>query len=163
LLVRLPSSDLTVTFLDVGQGDAIFLATPDRHYYMFDGGSSSVSEVGLYRVLPFLKAQGVSRIDGWFLSHPDSDHYLAFVELVERMGRGGVKIKKLIMPDIAEESKGEEYLLLCDLAEAAGIEVVFIGRGQGVALGNKGKDDEIRLECLSPPAGSSWSLKEANA
>jgi competence protein ComEC len=163
LLIRLPSADLTVTFLDVGQGDAIFVATPDRHYYLFDGGSSSVAGVGNYRVLPYLKAQGISRIDGWFISHPDSDHYLAFVELAERMGRGGVKIKTLIMPDIAAESRGEEYLMLCDLAAAAGIEVAFIGRGQGIALGNKGKDDEVRLQCLSPPSGSSWPPANANA
>jgi competence protein ComEC len=158
LLFRMPSHDLTVAFLDVGQGDAIYLATPDRRHYLIDGGSSSVSAVGEYRLLPFLKSLGVSRIEGWFITHPDSDHCSAFPELVARLGRGGVKIENLLLADIAFDSQNEDYRELVRLAEEAGIAVRYIGQGVGLAAG-----DEVALRCLAPAAGSAWPPGEANA
>jgi len=60
--------ELQVTFLDVGQGDCIFLQTEDGASYLTDGGSSSVSKVGKYRMIPFLKYQGASQIKAVFVS-----------------------------------------------------------------------------------------------
>ncbi|MDR0221624.1 MAG: DNA internalization-related competence protein ComEC/Rec2 [Lachnospiraceae bacterium] len=158
LLFRAPSGDLTVAFLDVGQGDAIFIATPDRRHYLIDGGSSSVTAVGEYRLLPFLKSQGVSRLDGWFVTHPDADHCSGFPELVARMERGGVAIENLLLADIAEDSRNEDYRELVRLAEEAGIAVRYIGQGVNMAAG-----EDVFLRCLAPQAGSAWPPGEANA
>jgi competence protein ComEC len=158
LLVRFPSHDLTVAFLDVGQGDAIYIATPDRRHYLIDGGSNSVAAVGEYRLLPFLKSQGVSRIDGWFITHPDSDHCSAFPELVAQLGKGGVALENLLLADIAAESRGEDYRELVRLAEDAGIAVRYIGQDVNVVAG-----EDVRLRCLAPVAGSAWPAGEANA
>lgn len=159
LLIRFPG-DLTITFLDVGQGDGIFIATPDRRHFLIDGGSTSVTKVGEYRILPFLKSQGVARLDAWLISHPDLDHYSAFPELVDKIGRGGVKISSLILPDIDAESKNENYLYLVDIAKEAEIAVMYIGQGQSVTFG---KRDEITLYCLHPISGSYWPPKDTNA
>jgi competence protein ComEC len=158
LLVRVPSHDLTVAFLDVGQGDAIYIATPDRRHYLIDGGSNSVAAVGEYRLLPFLKSQGASRIDGWFITHPDSDHCSAFPELVARMGRGGVTIENLLLADIAEESRGEAYQELVRLADEAGIAVRYIGQSENMVAG-----EDVSLYCLAPQTGSSWLPQDTNA
>ncbi len=72
----------SVTFLSVGQGDAIFLVTEAREIYLVDGGSTSREQVGEYVLKPFLKYMGCSRIDGIFLSHPDADHMNGLGELV---------------------------------------------------------------------------------
>lgn len=159
LLIRTPI-DLTITFLDVGQGEAIFIATPDRRYYFIDGGSSTVSGVGEYRVLPFLKSQGVSRLDGWFITHPHADHYSAFPELAAKINQGGVRIDNLILPDINQESKCEEYKELERVAGEAGITLQYISRGQCIAADKK---EEIMIYCLNPIAGSAWAVKDANA
>jgi competence protein ComEC len=66
---------LTVYHLDVGQGDAALLVTPDRQYYLIDaGGLSGAYDVGARVVVPVLRYLGVSRLDGLFISHGDHDH-----------------------------------------------------------------------------------------
>jgi len=158
LLIRMPA-DLTITFLDVGQGDAIFIATPNRRYYLIDGGSSSINGVGEYRILPFLKSQGVSRLDGWFITHPDLDHYSAFPELAVKMKRGGVMIDNLILPDIVKESRNEEYKMIEKIAFSAGIKLRYMSRGQSI----QDSEEKISITCLHPYSGSFWAESETNA
>ena len=74
---------MEIDVLDVGQGDGIYLCTSDGISMFFDGGSSSVSGVGTYRILPFLKAKGVRRIDYWFVSHTDADHINGLEEILQ--------------------------------------------------------------------------------
>ncbi|MCD8329976.1 MAG: ComEC/Rec2 family competence protein [Lachnospiraceae bacterium] len=69
----LPFRGLQVTFLDVGQGDSIFLRW-EEGACLIDGGSSSVSDVGTYRILPYLKIQGITRLSAVFVTHGDEDH-----------------------------------------------------------------------------------------
>ena len=64
------------TMLDVGQGDGIFLRTPNGRTCFVDGGSSDISKVGEYRIVPFLESQGVKELDYVFVSHGDADHMM---------------------------------------------------------------------------------------
>ncbi|MDE6202783.1 MAG: ComEC/Rec2 family competence protein, partial [Lachnospiraceae bacterium] len=63
LFIIYPKSGLSVTFLDVGQGDCIFIESAGEGNYLVDGGSSSVKGVGEYRIIPFLKFQGASVLE----------------------------------------------------------------------------------------------------
>ncbi|KRM37188.1 hypothetical protein FC39_GL000296 [Lactobacillus hamsteri DSM 5661 = JCM 6256] len=70
-----------VTFIDVGQGDSILITTPfPRKVFMIDTGgklnfSGRKQQPQVERItLPFLKAQGINKIDGLFVSHQDADH-----------------------------------------------------------------------------------------
>ena len=56
------SDDLYVTFLDVGQGDGIFMRADNGTTITVDCGSTSVKEVGKNRAIPFLKASCIRRI-----------------------------------------------------------------------------------------------------
>ena len=60
-------SGLQITFLDVGQGDCIYLAGEKGDRYLIDGGSSSKSDVGTYQILPFLKEEGADTLDAVFV------------------------------------------------------------------------------------------------
>ncbi len=73
---------LEAVFLDVGQGDGIFIRERGGITCLIDGGSSDVSKVGKYRIEPFLKARGVSEIDYAFVTHGDSDHISGLEELL---------------------------------------------------------------------------------
>lgn len=88
LLVRVHEKGLTVVFLDVGQGDGIFLQSGDVSLFV-DGGSTSVLEVGKRRIRPLLLYYGVSNVNAWFLTHPDKDHVSGFLELLEECGEDG--------------------------------------------------------------------------
>ncbi len=70
---------LEVTFLDVGQGDSIFISTPGGKNILIDGGKRAIPpyshfDAGKEVVLPFLKNKGVKKIDTLIATHPDGDH-----------------------------------------------------------------------------------------
>ena len=67
---------LTVTFLDVGQGNAALVQFPGRERMLIDGGGSMRGDfdVGRMVVAPSLLSMKIRRIDYLVLSHPDSDH-----------------------------------------------------------------------------------------
>lgn len=56
-----PVKGFELDVLDVGQGDGMYLHTKEGTNFFFDGGSTDVSKVGTYRMLPFLKAKGVKK------------------------------------------------------------------------------------------------------
>lgn len=68
---------LTVAFLDVGQGDAIFIEAPNGKQMLIDGGSDGKVLQQLASVMPF----GDRSIDVVVATHPDLDHIggLSFV------------------------------------------------------------------------------------
>lgn len=65
---------LEVTFLDVGQGDAILISLPNGGNVFIDGGSTSSKNIYEKVIEPFLKYKGVRRLDFLFLTHSDADH-----------------------------------------------------------------------------------------
>jgi competence protein ComEC len=78
-------SGLEAVFLDVGQGDAIFVSMPDGSNIFIDGGSSSQN--GIYdRILePFFKYKGVRKLDFLFITHSDEDHYNGWSEALKNL------------------------------------------------------------------------------
>lgn len=139
--------ELKVTFLDVGQGDCIFLQTENGDSYLTDGGSSSVSKVGKYRMIPFLKYQGASQIKAVFVSHADSDHYNGIAELLEQAELEGIRVENLVLTDIADECRSEGYEELVELAGQNGITVQLLHEGQ------QHQDGELLFQCLHPSKG----------
>ena len=71
-------SQLTVTFLNVGQGDSILITTPKKKAILIDGGTYprewSSFNAGKYVVVPYLKKQGIKKLDMVIATHPDLDH-----------------------------------------------------------------------------------------
>lgn len=65
----------TMTLLDVGQGLSAVVQT-ENHWLVYDTGAkfSSESDMGRNVLLPFLRLQAVSKIDGLIISHGDNDH-----------------------------------------------------------------------------------------
>ena len=139
--------ELQVTFLDVGQGDCIFLQTENGDSYLTDGGSSSVSKVGKYRMIPFLKYQGASQIKAVFVSHADSDHCNGIAELLEQAELEGIRVENLVLTDLADECRSEGYEELVELAGQNGITVQFLHEGQQL------QDGELLFQCLYPSKG----------
>ena len=68
---------LHATFIDVGQGDAIFVRLPRGATLLVDAGglpASSSFDIGDRVVAPVLRAAGVRRLDIVALTHGDPDH-----------------------------------------------------------------------------------------
>ena len=138
LLAGYPAHNLQITFLDVGQGDGICMELPDGRVYLMDGGSSDVSKVGNYRLVPFLKAKGIRKIDAVFLSHGDTDHINGIAELMEEKQ---ISIDCVCLPAGAEQ---EEFAEIKDLARARNISV------RTIQAGDFWENNGTKFWCLNP-------------
>ena len=82
-------ADLRILVLDVGQGDGIFLRFPNGRTMLVDSGLRAPHvDMGERVLIPFLKAEGINRIDAVVATHPHSDHIGGFVTLLERVEVG---------------------------------------------------------------------------
>lgn len=142
---------LTVTCLDVGQGDGIVLELPGGETFLVDGGSSSESQVGRYVLLPYLKSRGISRLTGIFVTHSDEDHISGILELLQavRDDTTALEIDALYLPDWKLEQ--EELTLLKQLGREAGARVLALPRGAQIRAG------KVRLRVLHP---QEWNMQE---
>ncbi len=150
VLVLSPRRGLTVAFLDVGQGDCIYIENGNGGRYLVDGGSSSVSRVGKYRVIPFLKSQGASRLEGIIVTHPDEDHCNGIREVLETGRQEGISVSNLVLPDVKEGLKNQAYRELEETARRGGVPVSYISRGQKIENGG------LTITCLSPVRGEDY-------
>lgn len=98
-----------VTFLDVGQGDAIFLRSEKGKIWLCDCGSTSRQGVGEQVLLPFLKHEGVHEIEGIFLTHGDADHVNGILELLTQAKEEGMILRRLLLPNLGEERLQEDF------------------------------------------------------
>ncbi len=137
--------DFFVRMLDVGQGDAVHICA-DGENMLIDGGSSDVKNVGEYRLLPYLKSQGIRRLRYVVLTHADYDHYGGLLELMEDKS---ISIEYLLLPDVAVKS--ESYQKVEKTAEKTGVTIKYVSTGTKLSCGSAG------LSVLYPEKGISYS------
>src|SRR5512139_1499151 len=80
-LRTLPDERLHVWFLDVGQGDAVLIQTPDGRQILVDGGPSPSALLDqLGEVMPFWDRS----LDLVVLTHGDADHLSGLIPIFDR-------------------------------------------------------------------------------
>lgn len=115
---------LTVAFLDVGQGDAIFIETPDDVQVLIDGGANN----SVLRVLAEEMAIGDRDLDVVLATHPDKDHIGGLVDVLQRYDVANI----IKTNNESETSTGEAFALALENENA---EIYFAKAGQQLALG----------------------------
>ncbi len=138
-----------LSLLDVGQGDGICIETPDLTV-MIDGGSTSKGKLYQYQLLPFLKYEGIRKIDLWFVTHPDKDHMSALADMLSD-DDCGIRIVTLVLPDV--RGADEDFKELIAPALARGTEIRYNSTGRGVERG------DLKILCLHPSEGYSCEDK----
>lgn len=133
-----PDGRLHVAFLDVGQGDAIFIETPGGRQLLVDGGryaSTTLDQLG--RHMPFWDRS----IDLLIATHPDADHVAGLVEVIERYQVGG------LITNGAGQSSDSAYTALLAAAESRGVIVHAAQMGEAIKL-----DEGVELGILHAAA-----------
>jgi competence protein ComEC len=93
------SGELITHFIDVGQGDAILIQTPEQNI-LIDGGERGDT------VVNYLQAQGVTSLDIVIGTHPHADHIGGLVNVLQ-----AIPVKEVIDPAVVHTSKTfEDYL-----------------------------------------------------
>jgi len=96
LILGSPSDRLSVTFLDVGQGDAILIRSPAGHNILVDGGPNGEAiTAALGRHLPFWDRH----LHLVVLTHADQDHLAGLVTVLERYD-----VDQVLAPALADDS-----------------------------------------------------------
>src|SRR5690606_14724480 len=76
---------LTVHFIDVGQGDSILVQTEEKTL-LVDGGNRSAGQ----KVVAYLKKAGITSIDYLIATHPDADHIGGLIDVLQSIPVGRV-------------------------------------------------------------------------
>jgi competence protein ComEC len=141
-----PDGKLHVTFLDVGQGDAIFIQSPDGHQILVDGGKyPSILLDRLGREMPFWDKD----IDIMVATHPDEDHITGLVEAFSHYQ------VSMLVTNGEQEDESSYYKALLQFTESAQVPIHNAVAGEVFELGNG-----VRLEILHPDSG--LGLEERN-
>ncbi|HET9112845.1 MAG TPA: DNA internalization-related competence protein ComEC/Rec2 [Burkholderiales bacterium] len=125
---------LWVSTIDVGQGLSVLLRT--AHYILlFDTGPryNSNADSGSRIILPFLRGEGVDRIDDLILSHDDNDHTGGAVSVLD-----GIHVERI----------------MTSLPASHAIFKHFGGRMQACIAGRQWNRDGVHFQMLHPAAES---------
>lgn len=117
---------LEVTFLSVGEGDAIYIHTPAGEDILLDACDKESGSVSYYTIRPFLLAKGVNEIDRMILSHNDTDHSGGVDYLNEFFG-----ISSYLLATAADNTFTE----ITAQAEADGAAVTYVSTRDTIDLG----------------------------
>jgi len=115
---------LTVAFLDVGQGDAIFIEAPSGSQVLIDGGPGRGVLRELSKVMPFYDRS----IDIVIATHPDKDHIGGLPDVLENYA-----VDIFLEPGLASDTGA--YRELEDIISEQDIEKVLVRRGMRLMLG----------------------------
>lgn len=93
---------LTVHFLDIGQGDSIFIELPNNETMLIDAGEDYYGQ----GIIDYIEGTGHTRIDYLIGTHPHSDHIGSMGYIVRNF-----EIGDIYMPKISANTKMYESLL----------------------------------------------------
>ena len=89
------NTTLSVTFLDVGQGNCV-IAESNGHYMLIDGGNSNYSS----KVVSYLHDLGITTLDYIVISHYDADHLSGVIGVLNNYNA-----TKILSPDYESDTK----------------------------------------------------------
>lgn len=127
-------SGLMVAFLDVGQGDAIFIQAENGNQILIDGGPDKSVFRELSKVMPFYDRS----LDMIIFTHPDSDHIGGIPEILERY-----KVDLIMGPDV--DSQSPIYREIKDIEKEKNIKDAIVEKGMKISL-----DDGAYIDIIFP-------------
>ena len=129
-----PRGVLTVAFLDVGQGDAVFIETPSGNQVLVDGGKGR----SVLRGLGSHMSSGDRNINTVIATHPDLDHIGGLPEVFERYD-----VSMFLEPGVNDD--GADNVALQEAVLREGLHPIYVRAGTRLML-----DEDVSLTFLFP-------------
>jgi beta-lactamase superfamily II metal-dependent hydrolase len=133
-----PSQNLTMSFIDVGQGDSILVILPNTKTLLIDGGERQSSG----KVLSTLQEYGLSYIDVIVATHPHADHIGGLIDVINTVNVGQVL-------DSGQMHTTQTFEDLLDAIYNKQIPLRSVSEGESINL-----DPTVKIDVLNPPAST---------
>jgi beta-lactamase superfamily II metal-dependent hydrolase len=130
------SQNLTIAFIDVGQGDSILVILPDTKTLLIDGGGRESSG----KVLATLREHGLNYIDIVVATHPHADHIGGLIDVIENVDVGQVL-------DSGQAHTTQTFEDFLDAINTKQIALKSVREGNYILL-----DPTVKVDVLNPPA-----------
>lgn len=131
--------NLQISVIDVGQGDSIFIKAPSGKTMLIDAGPKfRRSDAGKKIVLPFLRRQGVNKLDVVVLTHPHDDHVGGMPSVLQEMPIG-------LVLDSGQAHTSKAYIKFLSIIDEKKIPYKLGRAEQGLDLGGN-----VRCQILNP-------------
>ena len=141
------SDNLRVNYIDVGQGDSIFIQLPNNETMLIDTGESYESD----NVINYLNNLGIKKIDYIVGTHPHTDHIGGLESIINTFD-----ISSIYMPKVSSTSKTYEALLTT--VSNKGLKIKTAKSGVVIL-----DDNNLKLEFIAPNNDSYSSLNNYSA
>lgn len=143
------SDKLLVAFLDIGQGDSIFIQTPNDKQILIDGGPSKTILTELGKIMPFSD----KTIDVVISTHPDSDHIGGLPFVLD-----SYQVSNIFYDGIVADTKTDQSFDQKMKIENA--KIVKVDKEQRIVIDEK---DNIYLDIIFPDRNSEgWETNTAS-
>lgn len=123
--------NLTINFIDVGQGDSTLIRVDNKNI-LIDGGGSLYSDsfdVGEKTLFPYLLDRGITYLDYVIVSHFDADHFQGLEYVINN-----IKVKNAIISSLGQNSK--EFETFLNLAKKKKINIIYVKKGDSINFNN---------------------------
>jgi beta-lactamase superfamily II metal-dependent hydrolase len=130
-----PKQNLTLHFLDVGQGDSILVQFPNGKIMLIDAGSADMGT----RVTSYLKSLGITTIDALVITHPHEDHIGGMSTVLNNFA-----VKQVY--DIGYPQTTDVYMNLLTMIDQKNIPYDTLKSGDSIS-----PDPTVPVQVLNPP------------
>jgi competence protein ComEC len=127
VFVLASNNDLKVVYFDVGQGDSVFIETPQRHQVLIDGGPTPVVLSKLAKEMPFWDRT----IDLVILSHPEKDHMAGLLDVLQRYKADYI----LWSGVVRSSSEYQKWIEVLEKQKKMGTKIIIAESNQRIAVG----------------------------
>ena len=139
-------NDMTITFIDVGQGNSVLVEAPSGIIMLYDAGGNpewlkSDWDPGMAIISPLLDKKMISRIDYMVMSHAHGDHIGGLPSLVDNY-----EVKQFYDPGYPYTTMNYQSLLEKVKEKKAGYDIIMAGSGDKFNFG-----PGIKAAVFSPP------------
>ncbi len=124
-------------FLDVGQGDSIYITMPDDRTMLVDGGPDSAVVSELDKINPYWDRS----IDYLFLTHPHTDHMLGLFDILNSYEVGEIFVNN-------QNFQSTEFNLLLKMVQELQKQVKTFEKGDTLIF------SDVSIRCLWPDDNS---------
>ena len=162
LIITLPSctfqkpSSLTVTCIDVGQGDSLLISFPNGEHWLVDAGgvpagdTESGVDPGHRNVLSVLRAKAIQSLDVVVMTHPDEDHVQGMLAVARHVpvsqvywnGFEGSRTEKKVRKEFTQRGTRMNVVKAGDVTRVGDVGVSVLSPPAEPILGTRSPENE---------------------